>query len=427
MSGKVRKEPKHHLVIVGGGFGGLACARAAQHESVRVTVVDRRSHQEFQPLLFQVATGALSPDAVRYPLREALPRHVRFEHDAVLGVDPVARVLRLGRGELRYDSLVLAAGSFVEVPKLFPEALPLKDLADALTLRDHLFEQLALAYDQHDPSAAVFVIVGGGPTGVELAGEIRRLADEELESCSIVPRVVLVEQTDRLLPGFSRRASIAAERYLDRIGVEVRLETTLDSDHPHRYELRGPHGQHRIEARTLVWAAGVRPTVLNPLLGPTDDVGRAIVDNKCRVMDQPGVYAIGDAARFEANEGVLPWTAQVAMQQGAYVGHSIVRYQRRRRVHPFEFFDRGMIAHVGYLAAVGNVLGMPVEGALPWLLGELVHLAYLPGLENRVLAASDFVATNLGRRRRPSITTAGASRRFDAPTLGSTAEPPTIH
>ncbi len=427
MSGKVRADRKHHVVVVGGGFGGLACAKAAQDAAVRVTVVDRRSHQEFQPLLFQVATGALSPDAVRYSLRDALPASVRFEQDVVLGIDSTAQRLQLGRGALDYDSLVLASGSYVEVPQLFPEALPLKDLADAVTLRDHLFEQLALAYDQHDPSAATFVVVGGGPTGVELAGEIRRLADEELEASSLVPRVVLVEQTDKLLPGFSRRASIAAERFLDRLGVEIRLESTIDSDHPHRYQIRGPRGHLLIDARTLVWAAGVRPSVLNPLLGPTDDAGRIVVDTKCRVVDQPNVYAIGDTARFESDEGLLPWIAPVAMQQGAYVGRSIVRYQRRRRVRPFEYFNRGMIAHVGEGLAVGEVLGVPLEGVVPWLLGELVHLAYLPGVENRILAASDFIASALGRRRRPSVTSRGANVQFDAPKTPSPVETPTLH
>ncbi|MEM6733519.1 MAG: NAD(P)/FAD-dependent oxidoreductase, partial [Myxococcota bacterium] len=401
MPGKSRGH-RHQLVIVGGGFGGAACAKAALNDRIDVTVIERRSHQEFQPLLYQVATGAVSPDALRIPTRAVLPSGVRLIRDVVLRVDAVSQTVHTAEEALSYDSLVVAAGAFVETPKLFPEALPLKDVADAVTLRDHLFDQLTIAYDEHDETAATVVIVGGGPTGVELAGEIRRLALSELADSPLIPRVILVEQSDRLLPGFSRRASIAAEEALDRLGIEVRLEATIESTSPHRYEIRGTRGTATVDSGTLVWAAGVRPSALVDTLGPLDELGRVRVDSKCRVMDQPNVWAIGDAARFEGDDETLPWVAAVAMQQGAYVGRSIQRYQLGRRVAPFRYSDRGMIAHVGDRVAVGDVLGVPLEGIAPWLLAELVHLFFLPGIENRLLAATDFIASYLGRRRRPS-------------------------
>ncbi|MEL6547516.1 MAG: FAD-dependent oxidoreductase, partial [Myxococcota bacterium] len=267
--------------------------------------------------------------------------------------------------------------------------------------------------DRNDPAAATFLIVGGGPTGVELAGEIRRLADEEMRDAPLIPRVILVEHTDRLLPGFATRSSMAAERQLDRLGVEVRLESALKRVDSGQYVLQGAQGDLELDARTVVWAAGVHPA---PVLGglTTGEGERLRVDRRCEVEGLQGVYAIGDAAHFEQRGRVLPWIAPVALQQGAYIGRAIARRALGRRPRPFRYVHRGMIAHVGDRAAVGEVLGVPLSGLLPWALGEIVHLAFLPGLENRLLAAGDFLATTLGRRRRPSTLSRGVNVRFDA-------------
>lgn len=428
MSQEIRK---HRVVIIGGGFGGIACARGFAEADLDVTVVDRRSHHEFQPLLFQVATAALLPDAARYPIRTLLPAGARFVQDAVVRIDTAAQCVHTTERTLPYDSLVLSPGARVELPSLFPEALPMKDLADAVTLRDHLFDQLALAYDQHAPAAATVVIIGGGPTGVELAGEITRLAQEELAGTSLVPRVILVEQTDQLLPGFSRRASIRAEHALDQLGVEVRLETTVDSAEPHRYRLNGARGSANVDAGTLVWAAGVRPSPLAAELGVVDTEGRVRVDERCRVSGHGNVYVIGDAARYDSGAEVLPWVAAVAMQQGTYVARVIQEAEDGKQSLPFRYVDRGHIAHIGRGAAVGHVFGFPLSGPVPWALAELVHLFYLPGIENRVIAAVDFVASQFGRRRRPasdqpSNSSLGVSPRADTPSTESPPRP-TMH
>lgn len=416
-----QEKRKHRVVIVGGGFGGVACARGLAGPEFEVTVVDRRSHHEFQPLLFQVATAALLPEAAQYPIRALLPAGVRCVQDAVTGIDADAQKVHTVDRVLPYDTLVVSPGARVELPELFPEALPLKDLADAVTLRDHLIDQFAVAYDQHARAPATVLVVGGGPTGVELAGEIVRLAREQLSGSSVVPRVILVEQTGTLLPGFSRRAAINAETALDALGVEVRLETTVTSTAPHRYSLSGARGETEVSAGTLIWAAGVRPSTLATELGLVDGNGRAIVDPHCRIAAHENIYAIGDVARFDDGAEVLPWVAAVAMQQGSYVAKSIHRRRSGVPVPHFHYVDRGMIAHVGQAAAVGQVFGVPLNGPLPWLLAELVHLVYLPGLENRIVAALDFVASQFGRRRLPSKISTGDSARFDTPS--TSAEP----
>lgn len=426
MAVKSRGKRKHRVVVVGAGFGGLACARRLAQAGVRVTVVDRRREHEFQPLLYQVATGALSPRAVRSRIRSLLPRQVRFVRDTVTSIDADAQRVVLSEDALRYDTLVLAPGARMEMPDAFPEALAMKTTADALELRQHLFTHFAMAFDERDTAAAQVLVVGGGPTGVELAGEIRRLAEEELAHSSLAPRVILVEQSDRLLPGFMRRSSVAAENMLDRLGVELRLESTVERKSLGHYTIRGTRGSVDVEAKTVVWAAGVRPSPLVSPLGETDETGRIFVDSQCRTKNDPDIYVIGDAARFQGDDETLPWVAAVAIQQGVYVGRSIEQRLHREQPRDFRYFDRGRLAHVGGRSAVGEVFGVPLRGLAPFFLAEAVHLAYLPRVENRLIAARDFIAAQLGRRPHPSTVSKRSSIAFDAPSTRS-APQPTFH
>lgn len=409
------------ILVVGGGFGGLACARRLATYGYDVRLIDRRRDYLFQPLLYQVATGALAPSVARTPLCGELPDSVHFVCKTVLSIQPEQRRVQLSNDTLDYDILVLAPGAQMAMPREFPEARPLKNLDDAVTMREQLCDDLTNALDEGH-AAANTIVVGGGPTGVELAGEIQCLAEKQLARSSINPRVILVEQSDKLLPGFSRRSSIAAKAILERLGVSVRLESKLTKLGPHHYAIHGTSGTFDLEAHTLVWAAGVRPSPLLEGLGTTDQSGRIFTDSYCRLPDHPNIFVIGDSARYEGNDEVLPSVAAVAIQQGHYVADHIAHPSRR----PFRYFNPGRLAHVGGRSAVGEIFGVPVRGFVPFVLAELVHLAYLPRLDHRLLALRDFVATQVGRRNHLSSRSKPLKTHLD-PIPTSQPLPPTLH
>jgi len=404
---------RQRVLIVGGGFAGLACARALASSRADVTLVDRRNFHLFQPLLYQVASGGLSPANIAAPLRGIFRSHwnVHVLLGEVVGFDFVAREARLADGgTLPFDILVVAGGSrphyFGADEKWEPLAPGLKTIEDATRIRCRVLEAFERAErnQHHDERAAflTFVVIGGGPTGVELAGAIRELARDSLrrEFRSIDPasaRVIIVESGDRLLDSFAPDLSSAARRALERLGVEIAWGNRVVEIDANGVVTRDAAGaMQRINAHTVLWAAGVRAGELGLMLAAAlgredilDRSGRVTVDERCQVPGIDGVYVIGDLAAFSASGGrVLPGVAPVAMQQGHWVGrHLSRRIAGRRSTGTFRYRDRGSMATIGRSHAVAQFGRLQLSGRMAWLMWLLVHVLALARFENRLLVS----------------------------------------
>jgi NADH dehydrogenase len=383
-------------VIIGAGFGGLQCARKLCNEPVDVVLVDRRNYHLFTPLLYQVASCLLSPADIAAPLRKVFrgARNVRFMMGDVARIDFEAKVVHLAGGAaLPYDHVVLAAGSrtnFFGNDDLARYALGLKDLGEALQLRNHVLDCLerAAATDDADERRRLltFCIVGGGPTGVEYAGALGELVrlvlpQEYPELARDSVRIVLLEGGDRLLTMFKPRLSGYARKELERRGVDVRCNA-LVSDATDKL-VRTQDGRE-IETASMIWTAGVKPAELaGDAPGPHTRAQRIKVDRFLRVPGVDGAYAIGDAASVPDKHGQeLPMTSPPAMQEGRYVAKHILGGSNGR---PFRYFDKGTLATIGRTEAIGEVGPFRFTGFLGWLVWLVVHLYYLIGFENRLL------------------------------------------
>lgn len=387
------------IVIVGAGFGGLAAAEALGGAPAQVTVVDRRNHHLFVPLLYQVATGALSPAEIAEPIRHLLRRHrnVSVVMDEVVGVDPAARRVRLaGGGELPYDRLILASGS---APSWFGHddwarhAPGLRSLEDAQEIRSRVLGALERAESETDAARrrrlTTMVVVGGGATGVELAGSLIELTRHALkrEFRRIDPadtRVVLVEAGPRLLPGMQEALSDYARRALERLGVEVRLGAMVEAVDAEGVTVAG----ERLAAAAVLWGAGVTASPAARWLGVEPAKGgRLPVEPTLEVPGFEGVYALGDTASCPGPDGEpLPGLAQVAKQQGAHLGRQLRhRLAGDGPLRPFRFENRGDMATIGRNEAVADFGRRTLTGRLAWLLWGLVHVYLLVGFENRLL------------------------------------------
>jgi NADH dehydrogenase len=389
------------VVIVGGGFGGLLAARGLRGSDVRVTLVDRHNFFLFQPLAYQVATGSLSSVEVAIPLRKALRRQANATVvlGAVTGFHLDARTVTVtglpngGQAQLDYDVLAVAAGShyaYFGHDDWAEHAPELKTLDGALELRNRIllaFESAELETDEAARQAwLTFVVVGAGPTGVEMAGQIAELARDVLppeyrEVDTRRARVLLVEGGDRVLPAFGDRLSRSAERQLRSLGVTPVLGSMVAGVDADGVEL---DSGERIAARTKVWAAGVAASGLARLLADaagaeTDRAGRIVVEPDLTVTGHPEVYAFGDMAAVRGRQ--LPGLAPVAMQQGRHVARSIRSDTRT----PFAYNDKGNLATIGRARAVGTIKGVPVTGFVAWALWLGIHIVYLVGVQNRVL------------------------------------------
>jgi NADH:ubiquinone reductase (H+-translocating) len=387
-----------HVVIVGAGFGGLAAAQRLGRAPVEVSVIDRRNHHLFQPLLYQVATAALSPADIAAPIRATLRpyRNTEVLLDEVIGVDREARrVLTRDNAGQSYDYLILSTGSAYayfgheDWPRLAPG---LKSLEDATAIRRQLLLAFERAETTRDPAVRerllTFVLIGGGPTGVELAGAIAELAKATLarDFRHIDPksaRIVLVEAGPRLLPAFPEKLGAYATSALERMGVEVRLRTAIEQIDEAGVVGRG----ERIPAATVIWSAGVRPAPVGEWLGTrTARNGAVEVAPDLSVPEAPEIFVLGDAARALDPEGrPLPGLAAVAQQQGQYVGELIAaRVEGRPDPGPFVYRDRGTMATIGRSAAVADFGTVQLTGHLAWLLWGLVHIYLLIGFRNRL-------------------------------------------
>ena len=386
-----------HVAVVGGGFGGLYAAQALAARQVRVTLLDRRNHHLFQPLLYQVATAALNASDIAAPLRSILRRahNVTVLLAEVTRVDLAAHRLVLDRGEVGYDALILAAGaghSYFGHEEWETFAPGLKTLEDALEIR----RRILLAYEdaEREPDGAerkallTFVVVGGGPTGVELAGALGEISRQTIarDFRLIDPtkaRIVLLEGGPRILGGFPETLSRRAEEALRRIGVEVRTAAGVTRVTADAVWLGG----EQIRARTVLWAAGVAAVPLTRTLGVSlDRAGRVLVEPDLSIPGHPEAFAIGDLCVFPHQTGTpLPGVAPVAIQQGQHAADNLMRRLSGRPTRPFHYRDRGSMATIGRAAAVAVIGRFKLSGLIAWLAWLLVHIMFLIGFRNRFL------------------------------------------
>jgi len=403
-------------VIVGGGFAGLACARALDGKDVDVLLLDRHNFHVFSPLLYQVATALLNPSDIAYPFRSIFrrSRNVRFRQATVVSTDPENRTVRLAAGDdVAYDSLVVATGSandYFANQTLAEHTLGMKTLAEALGLRNHILASLELAARsasaEERRTCLTFVVAGGGPTGVEFAGALAELLHLVLgrdypELRREDARVVLVEGLDRLLGQFAPPLGTYAERTLKDRGIEVRTGTLVEkADDDHVVLSTG----EQVPTRTVVWSAGVRP--VDPL-GVDDDrrsrSRRLRVDPFLRLEGAADVHVIGDAAAVQANGGgELPMLSPPAMQAGRYVARAITARVEGddAGIPPFRYVDKGTMATIGRRSAVADIHGLRLRGSLGWLTWLFVHIYYLIGFRNRAVVLASW-SWNYLRRDRP--------------------------
>jgi NADH dehydrogenase len=396
---------RHRVVVVGGGFGGLNVVRALDDVDVDVTLVDRTNHHLFQPLLYQVAAGILPPGLIAPPLRGVVreEENVRTLLADVRDIDLDAHVVHaLGPDdralELPYDTLVVAAGathSYFGKDEWAEFAPGMKTIEDARYLRDAILAKFEMAEIATDPQERAdwltFVVVGAGPTGVELVGQIAELAHTVLprDFRSIdtkEARIILLEGAKAVLPPFAPRLQRYTQRVLERMGVEVRLNTlAVDMDH-HSITVKGPDGLETIPTRTRIWAAGVQASPLARLIAEkagieVDRAGRIPVQPDCSVAGHPEVFAIGDMVSLNK----LPGVAQPAIQEGKYVAKLIEsRIKGQPAPPPFKYFDKGTMATIGYRAAVADAFGMKFTGLIAFLMWSFIHVLYLIGWGNRI-------------------------------------------
>jgi NADH dehydrogenase len=395
-----------HVVVIGGGFGGLAAARGLAGAPVSVTLIDRRNHHLFQPLLYQVATAALNPGDIAYPIRAALTRqrNARVLLAAARSIDVANRRVALDDGALEYDYLVVATGathSYFGRDDWATFAPGLKSIEDALEIRRRIFLAYEAAERESDPAAQrewlTFAVVGAGPTGVELAGALGEIGLQTLahDFRTIDPtqvRVVLFEGQDRILGSYPPKLSAAAQRSLEQRHVEVRVNTKVTAVDAAGVTALANGREARLGTRTVLWAAGVRASSLAASLGaPRDPSGRVEVKPDLSIPDHPEVFVIGDLARMVMADGTLvPGVAQGALQGGRHVARLIaaeVRAAGRDQPArpPFRYHDKGNMATIGRAEAVIVTKHFARHGLLAWLLWWAVHIAFLVGFRNRLL------------------------------------------
>jgi len=406
---------RHSVVVVGGGFGGLQAVRKLRHEPVGITLIDRRNFHLFQPLLYQVATGALSPGEIAAPLRGVFKRdqNVRVVLGAVTGFDLAGRCVLVdglpNASETRaipYDSLVVAAGSsysYFDHDEWRPLAPDVKSLESALEVRRRIltaFEAAEVEPDAERRAAwLTFVVVGGGPTGVELAGQIAEIARDTLRRDfrtidTRAARILLVEVADRVLPGFPPRLSARAARALERLGVSPLVGRKVVGIDAEAVTIAAAAGEgERVPARTVIWAAGVVASELATALAAEtgaelDRAGRVAVGPDLTLPAHPEVLAIGDMVQVHDADGnpvPLPGLAPVAMQQGRHAARAIHDRLRGNEPPSFRYRDKGNLTTIGRASAVADIKGLQLSGLLAWLTWLFVHLFYLIGLQNRLL------------------------------------------
>lgn len=411
------------VVIVGGGFGGLYAAKALRRAPVDVLLIDRNNYHLFQPLLYQVATGSLSETDIAAPLRWVLRRqgNATVLLGEVLDIDAETREVLLRDRRIRYDFLILAAGAarcYFGREVWRSVAPSLKDLQDASQIRSRIFCALEAAEKARTAEERrewlTFVVIGAGPTGVELAGALAEIARDTLRNefrriHQEETRILLVDLAHRVLPAFPERLSARAKVALRQLGIEVLLDTAVEEIHDDEVIAHSPQGRIRIAPRTVLWAAGVSASPLARALqqragAQLDRTGRVLVAEDCSLPGHPEIFVVGDMAAFRQADGtVLPGLAPVAMQQGEYVARRIIGCLRGEEIGAFHYRNKGILAVIGRRRAVAAFGRLRIGGALAWLLWLFVHLMYLVGFQNRVLVLIQWGFHYFTRNRRARL------------------------
>jgi len=405
-----------HVVIVGGGFGGLDAARALKRAPVRITLLDRHNHHVFQPLLYQVATAALSPGDIASPIRWILRRQKNVEVFLadVRSVDPTHRFVLTDRDPVPYDYLILATGAahaYFGHPEWARRAPGLKTLDDALEIRRRVLLAFEAAERVTDPAEQrrllTFVIIGGGPTGVELAGALAEIARQTLRDDfrHIVPataHILLLEGGPSVLPTFPESLRRSAQVSLEKLGVEARTGAIVTDIDDVGVRIGGEH----IPAETVLWAAGVAASPLGASLGlPLDRAGRVAVEPTLAVPGHPEIFVAGDLSSFLQDGRPLPGVAQVAKQQGKHAARNVLHAIRHEPLEPFRYFNLGNVAVIGRGSAVVDIGPVRVSGWFAWVFWLLLHIFWLIGFRNRFVVLSEWAWAYLTFQRRIRLIT----------------------
>jgi len=429
---------KHQVVILGGGFGGLYAAKALKQAPAQITVLDRRNFHLFQPLLYQVATGSLSPGEIASPLRRVLHRqqNTRVLLGEAVDLDSDRRRVILADGEVEYDTLIVATGStdsYFGHDDWQPRAPGLKTIEEATEIRSKILYAFEAAEKESDPEKQrawlTFVIVGAGATGVELAGALGEIAHEMLHRDfrsidSTKAEILLLEGGPRVLAAYPADLSAKAEASLIRLGVTPRTNVLVTGIDETGVTVKTSSGVDRINARTVIWAAGVRASSFGEVLkqrvgAQLDRGGRVLVGPDLSVPGHPEILVIGDLAHFEQDGKMLPGVAPVAMQQGGYVAKRI----KGKTTGNFRYFDKGSLAVIGRASAVADIHGLHISGLLAWLTWLFIHLMYLVEFSNRVLVFIQWGFLYLTYNQGARLITGPANLAADSRIVGRTSGP----
>jgi NADH dehydrogenase len=432
----------HRVVVVGGGFGGLNVVGKLRRAPVQVTLIDRRNFHLFQPLLYQVATGGLSPANIASPLRAVFRRQANAEVllGEVIQIDASKKKVILRDGEVDYDTLVVATGvshQYFGHDEWEPFAPGLKTIEDATAIRARVLTAFEEAERETDPARIrawlTFVIVGGGPTGVELAGMLCELAKETLRGNfrRINPadaEISLVEAADRVLPGYAPKLSAKAAHSLEKLGTLIRVNTRVTNIQSGLVTVESGGQTENIATHTILWAAGVQASPLGQALASAtgvalDRAGRVIVEPNCSVPGHPEIFVIGDLANLRGIDGKpLPGVAQPAIQEGRYVAKLVAARLKGQSLPAFEYRDLGSLATIGRHAAVADLGRLKLSGWLAWWIWLLVHLLNIVQYQNRLLVLIQWAWNYLTRNRSARLITESAADR-DASTLQAVGRP----
>lgn len=394
---------KKKVIIVGGGFGGLLAAKEFNDTEFDVTLIDKTNHHLFQPLLYQVAAAALSPADIAIPIRSVFSdqKNIKVVLDEVISVDKEKSMIKLSDSEMNFDYLILSPGarhSYFGNDNWEKSAPGLKTLSDALKIRELILNSLEAAEKETDVEKRTeyltFVVIGGGPTGVELAGAFAEIAKKTMikdykNFRAEDTKIILVEALSRILTSYTTGLSEIAKEDLNQMGVEVRLNTKVTDVNENGVQL----GDTFIKSRNVIWAAGnVASPLLKTLDVELDRAGRAIVEEDCSIPGYPNIFVIGDAALMKDEKGeILPGVAPVAMQQGKFVGKLIVNGNGKSNRKKFVYVDKGSMATIGKAKAVAMIKGLKLSGLIAWLAWSFVHIFFLIGFRNRFRVFAEWI------------------------------------
>lgn len=440
----VTQPPKHRVVIIGGGFGGLYAAQSLSRTDVDVTLIDKRNFHLFQPLLYQVATGTLSPADISAPLRSILSRqkNAKVLMEEAINIDPETQHVTTSRGSIPYDSLIVATGvshHYFGNDQWKETAPGLKTVEDAIEMRRRIFLAFEAAEKETDPekrkALLTFVVVGGGPTGVELAGAIAELANNTLKHDfrsidTTETRILLVEGLDRVLPPYPAELSVKAAKSLEKLGVTVLTQTKVTQIDGETVTLEYSDHSEAISAKTILWAAGVKASgagrVISDRTGASlDRVGRVMVDANLSVPGHPNIFVIGDLAHCADPAGKpYPGVAPVAMQEGKYVAKLIKERLNGRSLPAFEYKEFGSLAVIGQNAAVANLGGVHLSGFIAWFIWIVAHIYFLIEFDNKLVVMIQWVWSYITRARGARIITDTIPVQVESPPTRSRQEEP---